>query len=73
MYCPNVVVQCKHGCGVEYPRSSQEWHINNECVRRLITCQYCETAIPVVELQVCDSECFSNCAMFISTLYTTYA
>ena len=52
------MVSCKLGCGIKFPRSSQEWHINNECVKRPLTCQYCKASIPMEELQVwCGTYC----------------
>ncbi|KAI6648841.1 hypothetical protein LOD99_7103 [Oopsacas minuta] len=40
--CGRVIEHCKLGCGIELPRDELEMHVNDECVQRMISCEYCK-------------------------------
>ena len=37
-------MDCPKGCGISVQRQNMFWHIENECVRRIVSCMHCHTA-----------------------------
>ena len=39
--CPYMLVECPLNCGLEYLCSKVESHVQSQCPKRMMTCQFC--------------------------------
>ena len=54
--CDYEDILCPAECGKRVAKSLLEKHLNENCPRRQVECEHCQTKVPISELQVCS--CF---------------
>ena len=55
--CEKVVVKCKNGCDVIFPRSELDFHLKHSCVKREMECEHCTKSIVYEKLIDHYEEC----------------
>ena len=48
--CPYQLIDCTNKCGEILQRQNLQHHLNNECLKRQVSCQYCQTVATYEEI-----------------------